>query len=285
MRKVLKWIGIVLAGLIGVIVVAAIILSIVGNAKLNETVDVQAETIQIPTDATARERGEHLVKSACVSCHGADLSGEPLLDNPPIGRLYASNHTGMGETRSDEEMVLAIRHAVGQDGRQLMIMPSESFINFSAEDLGSIIAYLKSVPATGEETPERSLGPLGRVLIAAGMFGNVFPAEFIDHDQPFVEMPTIGANKEYGKYLTGMCSSCHGADLSGAVPPDPESPPAPDLTSSGAMASWTEEDFLRVMRSGVAPDGRAISPDYMPWQSFGKLDDEELQALWIYLQE
>ncbi len=285
MRKTVKWIGIILIGLIGVILIAVIILIFAGNAKLNETVEVQAEAITIPTHVAALDRGEHLVKAACMSCHGADLSGEPLLDDPPIGLLYAPNITGLGETHSDEEMVLAIRHAVGQDGRQLMVMPSESFINFSAEDLGSIIAYLKRVPAAGEESPERSLGPLGKILLATGMFGQIFPAEFIDHDQPFVEMPAIGANREYGEYLTGMCASCHGVDLTGAVPPDPESPPAPDLTSSGSLASWTEEDFLHVMRTGVAPDGRAISPDYMPWQSFGKLDDEELQAVWMYLQE
>ena len=31
-------------------------------------------------------------------------------------------------------------------------------------------------------------------------------------------------------------------------------------------------------------EGRAIDPEFMPWRSIGKLDDEELQGLWMYLQ-
>ena len=283
MKKALKWIGIIIGGLVVVLVIAAIGMSIAGNARLNKTTEVQAEAIQIPTDAASLERGEHLVKVACKSCHGQDLSGDAVIDDPAIGAIYASNITGLGETRSDEELVLAIRHGVDQDGRQLIVMPSESFINLSVEDLGSVIAYIKSVPAIENDLPEPSLGVMGRILMAAGMFGQIFPADYIDHDQPFVSMPAIGPNMEYGEYLTGFCTSCHGPDLTGGEPTEPDAPPAPDLTANGRIASWSEEGFINAMRTGVTPEGEAIDPDYMPWQSFGKFDDEELTALWIYL--
>jgi mono/diheme cytochrome c family protein len=285
MMRVLKWIGIALVVLLGVIATAAVILSFIGGSKMNQTVEVQAENIPIPNDAAALERGEHLVKTACLSCHASDMTGLAIFDEPGLGTLYAPNLTALAEDHSDEELVLAIRHGVGHEGRPLMIMPSETFINFSAEDLGAIIAYLKTVPAAGEETPDPAFGFLAKVMLAAGMFGQIFPSEYIDHDQPFPQMPVVGANVEYGQYLSGMCQSCHGPDLTGGQPPEPDAPPAPDLTSGGPLASWTEAEFLTAMRTGVAPDGQTIDPDFMPWQSFGKLYDEELQALWIYLQE
>jgi len=36
------------------------------------------------------------------------------------------------------------------------------------------------------------------------------------------------------------------------------------------------------MRTGVDPGGHAIQPP-MPWKAIGRMDDEELTALYIYL--
>jgi mono/diheme cytochrome c family protein len=198
--------------------------------------------------------------------------------------IYAANITGLGERRSDEEMVLAIRHAIGPDGRQLAVMPAESFIHFSEEDLNAVIAYLKTVPRTGADTPDPKLAPMGQIMLAAGMFGQIFPAEYIDHDQPFHEMPTISANLEYGEYLSRFCTSCHGEDLSGKASADPNGPLAPNLTTGGSMANWNEADFIQTMRTGINPYNYHLDPEFMPWKSFGKFHDEELQAIWIYLQ-
>lgn len=284
MRKVLKWIGIILGSLIALIVVAAVVLSFVGGARLSKTRDVQAENIPIPSDEVALARGEHLVNAACKSCHGADLTGQAMIDEPPIGTVYAANITGLGAEHSDADLVRAIRHAVGHDGRQLVIMPAEAWVNFSAEDLGAVIAYLKTVPQAGEELPEPQLSFMGRVLLAAGMFGDIFPAEYIDHNHPFPEMPPIGANVEYGAYLGNFCRSCHGPNLAGGQPADPESPPAPNLTPSGELAGWTEADFIQTIRTGTTPSGRQLNPQFMPWESFAKFDDDELRGIWMYLQ-
>lgn len=284
MRRVLKWIGIILGSLIGLIIVAAVVLSFVGGARLSKTHNVQAENIAIPTDEVALVRGEHLVNVACKSCHGADLTGQPMIDEPPIGTVYASNITGLGAGHSDADLVRAIRHAVGHDGRQLVIMPAEAWINFSAEDLGAVIAYLKAAPPAGEELPEPQLTFMGRVLLALGMFGDIFPAEYIDHEQPFPEMPPIGANAEYGAYLGNFCKSCHGENLTGGQPADPESPPAPNLTPGGALAGWSEADFIQTIRTGSTPSGHQLDPQFMPWESFAKFDDDELRGIWMYLQ-
>ncbi|HSM57508.1 MAG TPA: c-type cytochrome [Candidatus Sulfomarinibacteraceae bacterium] len=280
MKKVLKWLGIILGGLVILVIVAAVGLAIAGTSRLNRTHEIQAEPITVPTDEASLARGEHLVTVACASCHGPNLTGQPLMDDPVIGTVYANNLTGLGETHSDDDLVRAIRHGVARDGRQLIVMPSESFIYFSEEDLSSIIAYLKTVPQSGEASPQPAMAPLGRILVGAGIFGDVFPAEYIDHDTPFPEMPQVGANEAYGQYVSRLCEGCHGPDLSGAQPPDPESPLAPNLAAAGA---WSDEQFINTMRTGVTPSGHELDPAFMPWDSFGKLDDDELRGLWMYL--
>jgi mono/diheme cytochrome c family protein len=284
MKNALKWMGLIVGGLLIVVVIAAVGLSVAGGARLSKRHDIQAENITIPADEAALARGEHLVQVACTSCHGADLSGQPMLDEPPIGAIYSANLTGLADTHSDADLLRAIRHGVDMDGRQLIIMPAEVFIHFSEEDLGAIIAYLKTIPRQGNERPEPELALVGRMMMGAGLFGNAFPAEYIDHDLPFPEMPAVGANEAYGQYLAGLCTSCHGANLAGGQPGEPDSPPAPNLTPGGELQGWTEEDFITAMRSGVTPNGRQLDPMFMPWQSVGKLDDEELRGLWLYLE-
>jgi len=283
MKKILKWIAIVIGVLVGLLILAIIGMNIAGGARANKTHDIQAENIAMSNDEATLERGEHLVKVACTGCHGQDLSGLPLIEDPAIGTVYASNLTGLGSTHSDADLVLAIRHGVDQDGRQMVIMPAESFIKFSEEDLGAIVTYLKTVPAAGNETPDPKMGPLGKILLTAGMMGQIFPAEYIDHNQPFPEMPEIGANMEYGAYVSGFCMSCHGANLGGGPAADPDSPPAPSLTPSGQLGSWSEDEFIAAMKTGTTPDGRVLDPEAMPWESFGKFDDDELKGLWLYL--
>jgi mono/diheme cytochrome c family protein len=283
MKKVLKWIGIILGILVVLLIVAVVGLSIAGNAKIRQTREVQAEVINIPTDEAALARGEHLVHVACESCHGADLSGQALIDDPAIATLYAANITGLGQTHSDGEIVLAIRHGIDTDGRQLMIMPSESFIYFSEEDLGAIIGYLKTIPRVGEETPPLQPGPVGRILMGAGLFDSAFSASYIDHSLPFPTMPEVGANVAYGQYVSQFCQPCHGANLTGDQPSDPESPPAPNITATGGVGAWTEEQFIQFFHTGVNPFGEEADADFMPWESFGKFEDDELRGLYMYL--
>jgi len=37
------------------------------------------------------------------------------------------------------------------------------------------------------------------------------------------------------------------------------------------------------MRTGVTPSGRQLS-DFMPWRGAAKMTDDELKAMWLYLQ-
>ncbi len=91
----------------------------------------------------------------------------------------------MGAAYADADYVGAIRHGVNPQGRGLMIMHADIYHNLSEEDLGALIAYVKGVPPVDQEIPERRVLPLGRILVALGVFDSesipFIPAELIDH--------------------------------------------------------------------------------------------------------
>ena len=289
MKKVLKWVGIVLGGLIGIIILAAVVLYIIGTFKINKTYDIQVAAVAVPTDAQAIERGRHIVEAIalCTECHAENLGGDILADDPVFGTLVPSNLTsgrgGIGGTYTDIDYVRAIRHGVGKDGKALAIMPSEFFNKISDADLGAIIAYLKVLPSVDNELPETSLGPLGRIFTL--LDSSILPATLIDHEAPRPPEPQVGVTEEYGSYLAFVCTVCHGENLSGGSVPggDPNAPLAPNLTPGGALGSWTDAQFVNTIRTGITPIGRSLDGEFMPWETFAKMTDDELGAIWLYL--
>lgn len=56
--------------------------------------------------------------------------------------------------------------------------------------------------------------------------------------------------------------------------------------STTGIGNWTADQFIRVFRTGKyggAPGGRNLLPP-MPWQSIGKMSDDELKAVFAYLE-
>jgi mono/diheme cytochrome c family protein len=282
MKKILKWTLRLLGGAVTLLLLAALTLMLLGNIRLHRAHSVKAETINIPADETALARGKHLVDVFCTGCHGNNLRGQPVVEDPALGVIVAANITGVAERYNDEELIVSIRHGIGRDGHYLMAMPVDSHIYFSEDDLGAIIAYLTTIPQAGASQQTQQLRPIGRMLVGAGALDMLFPAVSINHDLPFPEMPEVGASRPYGEYLARHCQGCHGPELSGGVPPDPASPPAPNLTSGGPLGNYTEEGFITTLRTGITPFGRELQSG-MPWESYAKLDDAELRALWLYL--
>ncbi len=291
MKRVLKWIGIVLAGLVGFVLLTAVILHFVGLSRLNNAPEVAAKPVAVPTDATAVARGEHLVNlvSSCGMCHGENLGGQVFFDGEVGSYVFAANLTagagGVGATFSDADWERAIRHGVGGDGRTLVIMPSNFYQYLSDADLGAIIAYLKTAPPVDNDLGERRIGFPGSVLGGTIGFNDFTRINSIDHANVGANSPTEGATAEYGAYMVSiaMCGECHAANLAGIVGEDGP-PPGPNLTPGGDLASWTEADFMAAMRTGQTPDGRSLDPEMMPWATFSQMSDTELQAIWTYLQ-
>lgn len=289
MKRIVKWVGIGLGGLIGVVVVALVIGYFIGTAKVNRTYDVLAADVPVLANELAVARGQHLVEAVffCAECHKQDLSGDVLGEDPLFGTFTPRNLTsgrgGVGGSFSDSDYVRAIRHGLGQDGKALVLMPSKTFSNISDSDLGAIISYLKSLPPVDNELPATELGPLGRVL--AAFDSSLFDANLIDHQASRPE-PQPGPTEAYGAYLATACSYCHGESFSGGPLPgfEPGAPPARNLTRGGSLGVWTEGQFMTALRTGTTPSGEILDLEFMPWVTFTRMTDDELTAIWLYLQ-
>lgn len=244
---------------------------------------------EIPADSTAIARGAHLTRVAtCVLCHGEDLGGAVFSDDAMLGTMAGPNLTrgrsGSLRQLSDSDFVRAMRHGVRRDGTSLIVMPSEVFVRLSEPDLTAIIAYAKQAPPVDREVPRSHFGPLGRALLAAGKL-NILVADKTPA-MPLSQGVPPGATPEYGRYLADVtgCHGCHGFGLSGGkVAGPPGLPPASNLTPSGNLPKWTEGEFAQALREGRRPDGTTIN-EFMPWQVYKYMTDDEVRALWLYLR-
>ncbi len=288
MKKLLKWLGIIIGSMIGFLVIAYIILNVVSSSRLNKTYDIIVEEVLVPYNAESIARGKHIaVIRGCTDCHGSDLRGKVFIDAPPMATIYASNITrGKGgiPNYNDEDWIRAIRHGVDPNGRALLMMPSQEFYYLSDTDIGALIAFLKSVPDVDKESLGGKVGPLGRFLLLVGQLP-LIPAELIDHNATRPEASTQGVTIDYGKYMAVSCVGCHGTYYAGGkiLGGPPDWPPAANLTPSGSLSSWTEANFISAMRTGIKPNNEKFS-EYMPYNAFGKAMDDELKALWMFLE-
>ena len=287
MKKILKWLGIIIGGLLVIVFVAGGIMILSTNNRMDKVYDIEPETIAISYDEESIAIGEHWAEIHCKHCHGPDLSGGIFFSDDAIGFVDAPNLTsgegGLGATNTDADWIRAIRHGVKHDGTSVFIMPSNDFYYLSDKDLGGIIAYVKSAPPVDNITRGPNFTPLGKILYALGAFGNLLYAETIQHDvRP--PSPAAGLTVEYGEYLVNAhgCKSCHGQNLAGNQPAEPGAPFAPNLTQGGELIGWEEADFVNTVRTGVTPSGHELS-DAMPWKGFRYLTDDEFSAIWLYL--
>jgi mono/diheme cytochrome c family protein len=292
MARIVRGVGITLAALLVVVLLAGAAAYFVSEARVNKKLVIAAEAIPIPTDSASIERGRHFARSIskCIVCHGDNLAGQVLVENGAMGRWVPLNLTrgkgGVGAQLTDADFVRAIRHGVAPDGRKLMMMPSQEYGQLSPEDLGMIIAYVKSVPPVDNELPPSKLGPVARALIAANKLP-LYEADAIVHSVSAPAAPAPGPTVEYGRYLgtVGGCVGCHGPGLSGGKIPTgpPDWPPAANLTPTGIGTRYTEATFTKALREGVKPEGVAINPA-MPIGSTKEMTDDEIRAVWVFLK-
>lgn len=150
-RWFLKWPGLVLGGAVELLAAALVVLMVLGGARTNKKYEIPVETVFVPTDADAIRRGEHVaVIHYCQAWHTENLGGRLYFNLPGLLSIPTPNLTsgsgGVGRFYADEDWLRAIRHGIGHDGRALWIMPVEGFSRLSDEDVGALIAYLKSAP-------------------------------------------------------------------------------------------------------------------------------------------
>ena len=293
MKRLLKWIGYTVGGLVTIIVVALAVVYVLSSRRMSKTyppnqATADAEALTIPTDSLSVERGHHLVLAVgkCAVCHGDNLAGKLVSDDRAFARLWSANLTrgkgGVGATYTNADYVRAVRYGLKADGKPLIFMPSDAYTHFSDADLAAIIAYLKSVPPVDQVTSPPRIGPVMRVLSVMIPEFPLVPAEHINQGEERPAVVTAGVTPEYGDYLvtTGGCKNCHNPNLSGGS--KIEGVTVANLTPA-AIGKWTEADFFKALRNGVRPDGRILSA-VMPWPETKNLTDDELRAMWLYIR-
>lgn len=262
-----------------------------GGRMIRRPYDVPPHApLAIPTDSASLARGRHIAHAiaTCTLCHGDDLGGAVYADEGAFGFVAGPNLTsgrgGIAPQMRDEDWVRAIRYGIRRDGRSLLIMPSEVYVHLGDTDLAALIAYLKQLPPVHRELEPTSFGWLGRMLTGAGRLNLLVASK----TEPLLSVPTVepGVTKEYGRYLveTAGCAGCHGYGLSGGrVAGPPDLPPASNLTPGSPFSQWTEAQFFTAMRAGTRPDGTTMD-EFMPWRQLGRMTDDELRAIWLYVQ-
>jgi mono/diheme cytochrome c family protein len=279
----LKWGGAGLAALLSAAVTLVSVIMIVGLFKLHSR-GAPAPDLKVATTPEQIQRGEAISNGYCSACHsktGTLTGGLDIGENfpVPIGSFVSSNLTAAGQLShwSDGEIFRAIRNSIDPDGRWLIIMSYTNAGKLSDDDTRAVIAYIRSLPAAGEQTknPPDHLNLLGIVMLGAGMLPEGKPVS-----TGIVTAPSKSPTLQYGEYILSYqdCRACHGDKLTGGMPGQ-LGPLGPDLN---LVKGWKFEDFVATMRTGVDPNGHELSKQ-MPWQPVGRMDDEELRAVYEYL--
>jgi mono/diheme cytochrome c family protein len=289
MSRILRFAGFVVVTLLAVALLGAAGLWVRSGQELSRRFTAEHPNVRLRSDSASVARGEHLARAVlnCTLCHGSDLGGSVYMDAGPMGIVAGANLTtgrgGVGASRTDEDLVRAIRYGIRKDSTSLILMPSEVFVHVTDEDLGAVLAYIRQLPPVDREIPPSRFGVMGRMLLGAGKF-NILPAPKTQHLTPVASIAP-GPTEEYGKYIADVsgCHGCHGYGLSGGrVAGPPDLPPASNITPTG-IGTWTEEDFSRALRTGKRRDGTTIN-SFMPLETFARMTDEEVHALWLYLR-
>lgn len=246
------------------------------------------------------ERGDYLVNTimGCGNCHtpagpqgfetDKALSGRVVEDGPAFTAI-AANITPGGRVKdwTDEQLMKAIREGIRPDGSLIgPPMPFEVYGGISDDDLASIVAYLRTVPAV-ENDPGQST------------YNIPLPPAWMPPVESVAAVPE-GVTVEYGAYLAGPlghCTVCHTPQLPtgqfdfennlGAGGMEFAGPGgtvvAANITPTG-LSGYTDEQLATLITHGTRPNGSQLSPP-MPTYFLANLKPDDVKALILYLRQ
>lgn len=270
------------------------------------------EPPQLKVEATPErlERGKYLANNVmlCLGCHSerdwTKFSGPPLPgtlgkggerfgpEKGFPGTYYAKNITpyALGDW-TDGEIFRAITAGVDRQGRALFpLMPHPDYGRLDQEDIFSIIAYIRTLEPIAYKVPASE---------------SDFPMNFIINTIPskpeFGKRPSPANEVAFGKYLVqaASCNGCHNNPDKGAFAGGNEfkMPDGTILRSSNltpdketGLGNWTRKAFISRFKTYADPAlmNRSIFKgeynSYMPWSMFAGMSEEDLGAIYAYLQ-
>jgi mono/diheme cytochrome c family protein len=183
--------------------------------------------------------------------------------------LTPDPETGLGRW-TDGQIYKALKHGQRPDGDMLFpAMPYAQFRQMNDEDLLSIIAYLRQIPAIKNPLPPRMFKPPFNVLL----FGYIMYPKYM---QEPVEAPNANDPVSRGHYIAmaAHCRNCHQGSK-GPDRPDEDRPwvggfdligpwgtaVTANLTSDKetGLGRYTDEQLKKILTTGVRPDGTSVN--------------------------
>jgi len=246
------------------------------------------------------ERGEYLVRGpgGCGNCHTPmgpqgflleqELAGRVVEDGPAFTAV-APNITPASRIAdwSDADLARAIREGLRPDGSLIgPPMPFAMYRGLSDDDLGSIVAFLRTLEPVDSDLP-------------ASVYNIPLPPAYGPPVDTVAAVPA-GVTVDYGAYLAGPvahCMECH-------TPMGPQGPMletdlgrggfefhgpwgvsvASNLTShEDGLAGYTDAEIAAMITQGVRPGGAPMLPP-MPYGHLAAFTPEDLEAVIVYLR-
>ncbi|HEV7382967.1 MAG TPA: c-type cytochrome [Dyadobacter sp.] len=309
MKKTFKILGYLCLGLIAVATASGVYV----KTMLPNVGDAPQLTVD-PTPARIA-RGEYLANhvTVCMDCHSTratDRYSGPLVHGnfggggerfgPEMGFpgvFYSRNITpfGIGDW-TDGELFRAITTGVTKEGEALFpVMPYHNYGQMDPEDIYSIIAYVRTLKPVENTLPSREPD---------------FPVSVILNTMPTKANPGKRPSDDdilaRGKYITSAaaCVECHSKVDKGSKIAGTEygggmefSMPAgvvrsPNITGDKAtgIGNWSEQEFIKRFKMYVDssyvphPVGPKDMNTPMPWTMYGHMEEQDLKAIFAYLQ-
>ena len=208
----------------------------------------------------------------CTGCHGTNMQGSDLNDDPKQPPMYAPNLTLLLAKYSDAQLERLIRKGIPHDGRELWFMPVESYQYLSDADTAAVMAFLRTFKPAGEQ----------RIFAKSKSFQKEIDQGLIGNAQQQIRKfranppPDLGAKHEFGRYIAQTtCTACHNNSLQGWEDF------TPGLEVAGA---YSREELSRLLTTGegkVKKDLGMMSG--VARNSFSQLTPRERDAIVDYV--
>lgn len=209
----------------------------------------------------------------CTDCHGPDLTGRLMEEDPWVITVVSPNLTLSMPDYTDAQFASAVRKGIRKDGTGISIMPTSKFQWLLDSELAGMLAYLRTLRERGHIQPPTTFGPIGRIGLALGEIetgprsraavGKAGPA-------------TLPGYEQSRRLAMATCGECHTTMLTGGGFLD-----TPDLSIA---AAYSLEDFRLLLRSGLATGGRELREMSNTARiRYSHLTDEEIDGLHSYL--
>jgi mono/diheme cytochrome c family protein len=245
--------------------------------------------------------------SGCATCHTSaaqtdetKLGGGTALSSD-FGTFYMPNissdpEDGIGSWTT-AEFVRAMREGVLDDGRNAYpAYPYTSYQRMTADDLGDLFAYIKTLPAVKGEVRDNDLKFPFSIRRGIGLW----KLAFLD-GKPLTEDSSKSASWNRGQYLVegpGHCAECHSPrDALGVIPadkrfaggPDPEGNGGwiPNITSDHTgLSSWDQGDIAAYLLDGKTPHGGIAGGSMAAVvRNTARLSQEDRDAIAAYIHD